>query len=86
MKEQLSKIMQIIFSAVISLLGFSGCAASSKAEDTDAPKLGEEVIERPEKEIRVMYGSPTLFYQDGRINEKLQRPQQQTQNKRKVTQ
>lgn len=70
MKEQLSKIMQIIISAIISLLGFSGCAASSKAVDTDASKLGEEVIERPEKEIRVMYGSPTLFYQDGRINEK----------------
>ena len=86
MKEQLSRRAQIIISAIISLLGFSGCAASSKAADTDAPKLGEEVIERPEKEIRVMYGTPTLFYQDGRINEKLQHPQQQTQNKRKVTQ
>ncbi|MBO5893477.1 MAG: hypothetical protein J6Q31_04345 [Alistipes sp.] len=70
MKKQLSKRVQIIISAIISLLGFSGCAASSKATDTDAPKLEEEVIERPEDEIRVMYGSPTLSYQDGRLNEK----------------
>lgn len=70
MKEKISSKAQIIISAIISLLGFSGCAASSKAADTDTPKLEEEVIERPEKEIRVMYGSPTYFYQQGRVKEK----------------
>lgn len=70
MKAKLSKTTQQLIFAAISLLGFSGCAASSKAVDSDVIKLDEDIIEAPEKEISVMYGPPpTLFYQEGSVKE-----------------
>ena len=67
MKAKLSRTAQWLISAIISLLGFAGCAASSKAADKDATIPKEDSIEMPEREIRVMYGPPTYFYQNGRV-------------------
>lgn len=66
MKARLTKFTYWLISATISLLGFSACAATSKATKTDAPEVDE--VERPLEDIRVMYGSPTWGYQaDGRV-------------------
>lgn len=67
MKAKLSRRAQWLISAIISLLGFSGCAATSKAADSDVAIPEEDSIEMPQREIRVMYGPPTLFYQEGRV-------------------
>ena len=67
MKIKLSRTAQWLISAIISVLGFSGCAASSKATDKDVTIPEEDSIEMPEREIRVMYGPPTYFYQNGRV-------------------
>ena len=67
MKAKLSRRAQWLISAIISLLGFSGCAATSKAADSDVAIPEEDSIEMPQREIMVMYGPPTLFYQEGRV-------------------
>ena len=67
MKAKLSRTAQWLISTIISLLGFAGCAASSKATDKDMTIPEEDSIEMPEREIRVMYGPPTYFYQNGRV-------------------
>lgn len=66
MKARLTKFTYWLISATISLLGFSACAATSKATKTDTPEVDE--VERPIDDMEVMYGSPTWGYQaDGRV-------------------
>ena len=68
MKARLTKFTYWLISATISLLGFSACAATSKATKTDVPEVDE--VERPIDDMEVMYGSPTLTYQaDGRVKD-----------------
>ena len=75
MKAKLSRRAQWLISAIISLLGFSGCAATSKAADSDVAIPEEDSIEMPQREIRVMYGTPTWGYQaDGRVTDEKCKP------------
>lgn len=73
MKTRLTKFTHWLISATISLLGFSACAATSKATKIDTPEVDE--AERPLEEVIVMYGSPTITYQaDGRVKDEKDNP------------